>query len=216
MTEAPAPPLPELRLRLPGKWWQVPLHDEVEARASIRQLVERQVGRADDRAALRNELRTQFFAALESAIKADGQAMHLALDFVEGEPMSASVTVFLPPIGMTPAIGTSGKAVIDLLEQGLRQTPGQELEGLVHFDTAESRVLRTQKRVLANVVDAEGERAELETLVAEYWMSIPGTKRVILLVFTTIFVALEEVMLDFFDSIVRVAYWERPKAAKLG
>jgi hypothetical protein len=39
---------------------------------------------------------------------------------------------------------------------------------------------------------------------------------VILLVFTTIWVQLQEAMLEFFDSIVRDTYWEHPAAAALG
>jgi hypothetical protein len=71
-------------------------------------------------------------------------------------------------------------------------------------------VLRTHHRQIVPVLSDDGDSAELPTLVAQYWISIPGTKRVILVVFSTVFVELEEVMLGFFDSIVRVTYWEQP------
>lgn len=51
--------LPQLRLRLPGQWWQVPLHDEVQARDSVKRLVERRLGTSDEHARLRAELRSQ-------------------------------------------------------------------------------------------------------------------------------------------------------------
>ena len=209
-TGVQAPAMPELRFRLPGRWWQVPLHDATEARASIRALIERQVGRADDRAQVREDMRRQFFAALETAIGGDGQSMSIALDIVEAVPLSASFTVFLPPIGMTPAVGTSGPAVIDIVAQGLALTPGQSPDTAHRFSTAQSEVLRTHHRQIVPVLSDDGDSGELPTLVAQYWITIPGTKRVILVVFSTVFVELEEVMLGFFDSIVRVTYWEQP------
>ncbi|MEP6481217.1 MAG: hypothetical protein ABJA94_04330 [Rhodoglobus sp.] len=210
MTEILTQALPELRFRLPGQWWQVPLHDKDEARASVRRLVERQVGKADNGAKVRDDLRKQFLAALEFAIEGDGQALHLALDVIEDVPLSASVTVFLPPIGMTPAIGTASSSVMAVLEQGLALTAGNALDTAVRFDIAESTVLRTHKVQVLRVTDIDGSIDDLPTVVAEYWLTIPGTKRVILLVFTTVFAELEEVMLEFFDSIVQVAYWRHP------
>lgn len=200
--------LPRLKLRLPGSWWQVPLTDEASARDSIKRLIERQVGRGDEQARLRAELRAQFTAALATAIEADGQAMHIALDVVEEVPLSASIAVFLPPLGMTPAIGTSGAAVIDVLEQGLRALPGADPGSMVIFDAGVSAVLRTHHRTTTLVRGDDGAQAELPMVVADYWVSVPGTKRVMLLTFTTVFAELEEVMLGFFDSIVRLIDWE--------
>lgn len=205
--------LPELRLRLPGTWWQVPLRDEASARASVLRLVERQAGKSDELAQARRDITRQLLAALENAIEGDGRAMHIALDVIEGLPLSASITVFLPPLGMTPAIGTSPTAVLDVLEQGLALTKEGQESGAPHrFVTAESGVLQTHR---IRTLLVPGERSndpatELPTLVAEYWMTIPGTKRVILLVCTSVFVELEQVMLDFFESIVAVSYWVHP------
>ena len=44
--------LPQLKLRLPGQWWQVPLHDAARARDSVKRLVERMHGRIDVKSTL--------------------------------------------------------------------------------------------------------------------------------------------------------------------
>lgn len=203
--------LPRLRLHLPGEWWQVPLHDASAARASIRSLVDRQVGPADDRAIVRDRLRAQFFAAISGAIESDGQALHLALDVIDGTPLSTSLAVFLPPIAMTPAVGTSSAAVAEMLEAGIRAAPGKDLSTLVTRQVGRSTTLRLHRREVMAVVGDDGSSAELDTVIAEYWVTIPGTKRVMLLVFTTAFAELEDVMLDFFDRIVRVIQWDEPE-----
>ncbi|MEK8227072.1 hypothetical protein NKG05_14850 [Oerskovia sp. M15] len=114
-----APALPELRLRLPGSWWQVPLHDRDEARASVRRLVAVQVGPSDDRTSVRIELERRVLSALDDAIDGDGQAFHVALSIVPGVPLAVTAMVALPAQQLTPAIGTSASATMAILERGL-------------------------------------------------------------------------------------------------
>jgi hypothetical protein len=204
MTDA----LPQLRLRLPGQWWQVPLHDEAQARESVKRLVERQLGKSDEHARLRAELRSQFLAALETAIAGDGQSLHIALDVVEGVPISATLAVMLPPLGMTPAVGTASEAVLEVLERGMRELPDAPGETMVRVSAGRGEAIRTLRRETRLVRDEQGAAEELPTLLADYWVAVPGTKRVMLLAFMTVFAELEEVMVDFFDAIVRVIAWE--------
>ncbi len=200
--------LPQLKLRLPGQWWQVPLHDQARARDSVKRLVERQVGTSDEHARLRAELRSQFLAALETAIEGDGQSLHLALDVVEGVPISASLAVMLPPLGMTPAIGAASEAVLDVLERGLRELPKVPSDTLARVPAGSASAIRMQRNETRLVRDEAGATAELPTLLVDYWVAVPGTKRVMLLAFMTVFVELEQVMLEFFDAIVRVIAWD--------
>lgn len=208
MTDA----LPRLRLRLPGQWWQVPLHDTAQARDSVKRLVERQVGKGDDRARLRAELRGQFLAALESAIDGDGQSLHIALDVVEGTPISATLAVMLPPLGMTPAVGTASEAVIDVLERGMREVPGAPTDTFARVPAGGGTALRMLRHETRQVRDDEGAASELPSLIVDYWVAVPGTKRVMLLSFMTVFVELEEIMVGFFDAIVRVIAWDEAAA----
>jgi hypothetical protein len=51
----------------------------------------------------------------------------------------------------------------------------------------------------------------METLVVDYWAAVPGTKRVMLVSFSTSMAELQEQLLQFFDAIMRAARWEQPQ-----
>lgn len=201
--------LPELRLRLPGEWWQIPLTDREVASRAVKELVRRQFGRVDELAQFRQDLRRQLMSALEKAIDHDGLAMHIALNVVEELPVSATVSVHLPEIAMVPAVGVSATAVIDIAEKGLELTPEVDFATKVRFTAHESEVVRVHRRSL--IEKTEDIEDDLPVLLVDYWMSVPGTKRVILLAFATAFAEIEDVMLVFFDSIVRASYWQHPE-----
>ena len=199
--------LPRIVLRLPGTWSAIPLNDRERARTAIRELVRRQVGVADDRAILRDELSRHLLAALETSIEGDGQSFHVALQIVPRIPIPVSVSVSLPRQAITPAVGTSPAAVMAVLERGLEQTLVETWPTAKRFDTRESAVLRLHRRV--PIPTPEGQEP-LDALVADYWMTVPGTKRFVLVSCSTAFGSLEEVMLGFFDSLVRVTRWDAP------
>jgi hypothetical protein len=195
--------LPTLRFRLPGQWFQIPLQSREGARSAVERLVRQQVGPADDRAGLRRELTARFFAALEGALDGNGQSMQVAITIVPEVPISANFTVFLPQVTLTPAVGTSPAVVMDLLRRGLDDAT--DLSSEVRFDTAESAVLRLHRRQAVKVDD---ETDDLPALAVDYWVTVPGHKRVVLVSFATVYAELEDVMLTFFDSIMRATYWE--------
>lgn len=197
--------LPGLRLRLPGTWWQIPLHDIDEAKASIRTLVDQQVGRRDDRAANRAEFRQQLLAAAEAAAQANGKTMHIALEIAEGIPIPVSITVLLPEMRLTPAIGTDALSVIGILQQGLERKPGFDPQRVSRFSVRESEVLRVYHQEQTTY----GEE-QIPGLAVEYWITIPGFKRVALLSFSTALAGIDDIMLGFFDSIVKATYWDEP------
>jgi hypothetical protein len=205
-TTATTEPMPTLRFRLPGEWWQIALHDRDAARDSVRRLVRRRVGTEDRHSNLREEFRRELFALVDTAIDGRGQSMHIALDIVENLPLSASFTVFLPEVGMTPAVGTAPEGVLRVLEEGLRQSAPDDLASAARFTAHDSAVLRLHRQRLVPAGDGQEDRPALSV---DYWMTVPGTKRVVLLAFSTAFAELEEVMLTLFDSIVRVTWWEQ-------
>ncbi len=53
-----------------------------------------------------------------------------------------------------------------------------------------------------------GSRCTSRSMSSRGWVAVPGTKRVMLLAFMTVFAELEEVMVGFFDAIVRVIAWD--------
>lgn len=203
--------LPVLRFRLPGQWFMIPLRDRDEARASIERLVAQQVGKADRFATLRRDIRVRMFSALQEAIDGEGQSMQVALNIVPEVPISASFTVFLPAVSLTPSFGTSPTAVMDVFQQGL--AAATELETATRFTMADSEVLRVHRRHTASF---DEKHEDIDTLMVDYWMTIPETKRVVLVSFSTLYSEISEIMLTFFDSIVRASYWQYPEPSGEG
>ena len=200
----PPAPLPQLRLRLPGNWWQVPLHDRAEARASVRRLVAAQVGPADDRANVRIELERRVLGALDDAIGGDGQAFHVALSIVPGAPIPVTAMVSLPAQQLTPAVGTSATATMAILERGLADLTEGGADSLHRFTAGASEVARRTRRHV--VADPDSDE-NLPTVAVEYWMTVPGTKRFVLVAFSAPAGELEEPLTGLFDQIVRVSSW---------
>ena len=202
--------LPRLLLRLPGRWWQIPLTDRDDARASLHRLARAQFGSSDDRAKLRRDFENRMLDGLEAAIEGEGQSFHVAMEVVRGVPIPASITVFLPGQAMTPAIGTSPDAVLDVLERGLRQAAADRGAGddLARIALRSSSALRLARR--DRIEDSDG--AMREGLIVQYWLPIPGSKRVVLVSCSTPLLGLDDTMINFFDAIARGARWDHDDA----
>lgn len=196
--------LPQLRLRLPGSWWQVPLHDRDEARASVRRLVAVQLGVSDDRARARVDVERRLLEALEDAIAGEGQAFHVALSIVPGVTLPVSALVALPDQQLTPAIGTDAATTMSVLAQGLANVTDGGTEAVHRFQAGRSEVARrVRHRTTTNPDGPE----ELTTVAVEYWMTVPGTKRFVLVTFTGPSGELEGPLTGLFDQIVRASTW---------
>lgn len=212
MIETAAVALPTLRFRLPGDWWMLPLTDREAGVASAMRLIRHRIGTQDDRAALRARLHRDFTAAIDEAVKGNGQSLLIAIQIVEAVPLPISIAVYLPDLTMTPAIGTRGDRVLGILQQGLAGLERPDIGGpgdFTRLDLAETTALRSSR--IRSIDVGEGEdRGTTEVFVVDYWLAIPGTKRVVLANFSTSFVQLHEQMLVFFDAIIRATYWEHP------
>lgn len=207
-----APALPTLRFRLPGDWWLIPLVDREAAVASATRLIRQRIGTQDDRATLRARLSRDLAAAIDEAIAGNGQSMLIAVQIVETVPIPISITVYLPDVSMSPAIGTAADRVLDILEQGLEGLEVPEIGDLGQLErvalkgTTALRSVRTRQIEVGTGDD----RGLMDVLVVDYWVAVPGTKRVVLANFSTSYAELREQMLVFFDAIMRATYFEGP------
>lgn len=207
---------PVLELRLPGAWRSIPLTDVAAARAAVQRLVEESVGPADDRATLRRELRASLEGGLADAVAGEGRSFHVALEIAPGIPTPATIAVLEPALRLSPALGVEAAETGGVLEQVLRATRPDALASLERIEHAHSAVVRLHRRTQQHV-DIDGEPLTLpdgssapqtvDRLDAEYWMTVPGSKRVLLLHASTPLGALETEMLRLFDGIVRAARW---------
>lgn len=54
----------------------------------------------------------------------------------------------------------------------------------------------------------DGHGGYTRTLTADYWYTVPGSKQVVVATFSTPMGDIPNLMLDYFDAVVRASYWE--------
>lgn len=112
---------PELRFRLPGRWYSVDLSGEDATRASVRRIATDAVGVADDRAAERARVRQQLNEAVVAGAQGEVRAIMFATEIAHGTPLPVTLLVFEPAdLRMSPAIGTTPQAVLGVMAEGLK------------------------------------------------------------------------------------------------
>lgn len=205
--------LPTLRFRLPGDWWSIPLTDRDAAVASAARLIRHRIGPQDERATVRARLSRDLTAAIDEAIAGNGQSMLIAVQIVETVPLPISITIYLPDVSMSPAIGTAPDRVLDILQQGLEGLNVPEIGDLGELERVElkSTIALRSARTRSVEVGQGDDRGAMDVLAVDYWIAVPGTKRVVLANFSTSYADIREHMLVFFDAIIRATYWEEPQ-----
>src|SRR5690606_36232935 len=164
---------------------------------------------------VRQRVTHELTEAIDAAVRAGGQSMFIAVNILDGVPLPISFAVYLPETGMTPAIGTDADRVLDILEQGITQVatsghadPGDTTDR-IRVELSETKATRLH-RVRTIDVGSGADTGTMETLVVDYWTAVPGTKRVMLVSFSTSMAELQQQLLQFFDAIMRAARWEHP------
>ena len=202
------------RLRFPGTWWHIPLADTDAAQSSARRLIVQSIGRADQHARLRAELRHRLERAIEEARAANARSFSIAIEIVPDIPIPAFLSVFDPGTDLDSARSAAAGDVMDLFVGGFeRAAPATDAaaaagkmvdEKFQRFAVGDSQVAR---RVRHRVIPADGDVPEVTNLIVEFWMTVPTRKRVVLLAFTSPAAELAEPLLNLFGAIVASAEW---------
>lgn len=204
---------PELRFRLPGRWYSVDLSSAAAATASIRRIAKESVGPADDRAPERARVRQQLQDAVAAGSRGDIRAIMFSTEIALGAPLPVTLLVFEPTdLRMSPAIGTAPEAILAVMAEGLK-----ELDPAAHASMAEVRgpgvpALRTHRT--ESVADDSEANGTLR-LIADYWIPVPGTKQMLLARFSTPLGELENMMCALFDEFVAAAYFTSEREPSL-
>ena len=164
-----------LRLRFPGVWRELPLHDNVVTREAVHRIVMESIGRADDRARLRAEVRDQLVAAASAARKANADRLVIAIEAVTDLPIPAFLGIYTPGLDVAAATTT---AAVDV-------TVPEVPEGV---DIAPQ---------------------EIRNLLIDFWATVPGERRVILLSFSPAAAELGEPLFNLDRAIVSTAEWKQ-------
>lgn len=198
---------PVLRFRLVGRWSQLDLRSEEAAATSIRRYAQNLLGSADAEAQARALLRRSLHEGVGMAREASAVSMFLAREISPGTAMPVTLTVYAPSsLKMSPAIGTAPNTVADSLQKGLTTLGVEGIETATRLEIEGSSILRVHHEREDPIHEATPD-LPMRKLMVDYWYTVPGTKQVVLVNFMTPLAELRDIMLDFFDSIVRASWF---------
>lgn len=200
---------PSTEFLLPGRWWHIVLGDPADTARQIRAMARSAVGRQDDRAQLRRDIRVTVERAALVAEDAEATDFYFALEIVPGVPIPACLAVYWPDIPYGLSLAAGPRAAADSLASSLRTAqPATRVVSLGDDDIALVRSVRTMVGPAFAATGVEG----AQELVTSYWVIRQDAPRPLLLSFTTALVSLRDEMVDLFDAIVSTLEWVEPAA----
>ena len=208
---APGTAAPRLVLRLPGTWVQLdPSRHEVTDRR-IRVYVDLAMGRADELAKARADMRKAMGAMIQSADGAAAlESVFLCHEVAPGTPTPIAVSVFAPAqLHLSPVIGTDAADVIDgflAAMDVIGDSEGWERRACVDGESV-------RRWRIAETALAEGlEDQPVRSFSADYWRTVPDTKRLVLVTVTSPLADIPETLLRLADAIVAGSRFASPLA----
>lgn len=202
-----------LRFRLPGRWFSVDLSGGEATSTSIKRIARDAIGQADDRAAERAKVRRQLQEAVAAGAQGEVRAIMFSTEIAPGTPLPVTLLLFEPAgLRMSPAIGTTPQAVLKVMAQGLKQLDPEAHASLIDVRGPGVPALRTHR---VELIEDGGESHGIMRLIADYWIPVPDTKRILMVRFSTPLGELENVMCALFDELIAVAYFSEEKPESL-
>lgn len=199
----------DLTFALPGNWWRIPLVQEDETEQAVRAYVEAMVGRADDKAQVRHDLRAHLAMATDEARRGAGQEMFLASEMAPGVPLAVTMVTYLSPLPerLTDSASLDEKA--DSFAGSLRAEDDQaDIDVWVGDEVAVVREMG-----LPPLTSKEGEQEF--NLRVRYWLMREGPSQSVMFTFSTplIWEEQRDAVLEMFDAIIGTVDWELTEVA---
>lgn len=194
----------DLTFALPGQWWRIPVQDPEAAARSIRAFVSHTVGKSDEHAQLRADVRRQLTTSTDEARSAQGREVYLTGEIAPGVPLSITLTTYRPelPTQFSASLGVDMTA--ESFASRLRSRAADaDVEVWVEGDVAVVRDFRSQL-----ATDEEGN--EERTLRLDYWLLHAGTTESPLLSFTTpvLWDEATDAVVELIDAIISTVDWQ--------
>lgn len=181
---------------LPGTWSKVDLRTEAGSRSTARRVVEEAMGRSDELATARADLRRRIIEVAAGLREVGGVGLWLAREIVPSVPFPAWLTVFAPEVPE----GLDGEGRLAALRASIAETSEEPSTPVVADASEEIRVLRSVSRRL---MTADGpEPAQYSVTQADYWVVPQANAGVYLMSFSVIDEGHAESLLRLFDAIV--------------
>jgi hypothetical protein len=183
----------DIEFLLPGRWNFIPLARPEATKRVIARLAEDAVGRSDERAQLRAELRARFALSDELA---------------PGVPFPASITAYWPALAIKRQEhpedeGAATAAIRTLLGPAGEGTDEAEL-------TVGGRAAVRRAVVSKGPITADPDAQEVETVEVDYWILQPDGRRVLVLSCACGMPLLRDRLVELFDVIVSTLRWSQP------
>lgn len=192
---------PQLSLRLPGMWVQLdPARPDVTDRR-IRAFVELSMGRADELASARAKARGALGVMVE---RADGpaslQSTFLCHEVEPGVLTPIAVSVFTPAaLHLSPVVGTRAADVMDgFLAAMDAMGDGEGWHRGAAVDGEWARRWNVSETSLGGELDD----LPIRSFGADYWRTVPGSKRMVLITVTSPLADIPQTLLRLADAIV--------------
>jgi len=189
----------DFRLAVPANWLTVDL-DARTSRRSIARLVEERAGSHPETAESRRQLTQMLQTAAEDAIEQGAVYAAILSTVIAERPVSASLIC---------TVTTSPEPVeVDQVASELRRphtSPSVPLEVEV-VDLPVGRAVRTRGRRIGEMPAPVLRRVEVESL--QYFVPVPGAKRLLLLSFSTPNLPIADALVELFDAIAATLRWE--------
>lgn len=200
-TEATEAQTVRLTLRLPGTWVQLDPNRPEVTTERIHAFVELAMGRADELAKARHDMRQALGMMLEKAPEAAAlESTFLCHEISPGSPTPIAVSVFSPAdIHMSPAVGTGPGTVIETFLAAM-EILGDSADW-TRLECADGEAAR-RWRVTETVVAEGAEDLPLRSFVADYWRTVPSSKRLVLVTVTSPLADIPQTLLHLADAIV--------------
>ena len=201
VTMAGVPEASRLTLRLPGTWVQLDPNRPEVSTERIHSFVELAIGRADELAQARHDMRHALGTMMDGAPDAAAlESTFLCHEIAPGSPTPIAVSVFAPAdVHMSPAIGTGPRAVIETFLAAMKALG--DAADWTRIDCADGEAARRWR--ITETVAAEGaEDLPLRSFVADYWRTVPGSKRLVLVTVTSPLADIPQTLIRLADAIV--------------
>ena len=203
VSPADAPPM--LEFRLPGAWERFATGGASDGAAQVKGFVERLVGKADEQAQLRAGLRARLAEGIRAAQEGSAQSLFVCREIAPGVATPVVMTVYTPAeLRMSPVVGTSPEAVMAAYKQARTQVYGESPEAWADLAIPGAQILRTVKAGDV-ALHPQAPDATIPNLQVDYWYTTPESKQIVLVNFFTPLADIRNVMIEFFDSIVRAS-----------
>lgn len=200
LSSTPAP-TPRLILRLVGTWVQLDPHHPEATDRRIKSYVELALGRADELATARAEMRKALGLMVETGEgPAELQSAFLCHEMAPGVPAPIAISVFAPAnLRISPAVGTAPGTVIDGFLAAM--TALGDGDHWTRADCVGGQSVRRWR--IEETPTGEGpDDPVLRTFGADYWRTVPGTKNLVLITVTSPLADIPETLLRLADAVV--------------